>query len=144
MKTFEIDGITYKFDESMFITEEIKVGDEVQILKKESSSWKTYPGVVVQILPFKGKPAVEVVYVENGWFDITVKTVLITEDSCEDIRMLTKAHPVITLTKERAIDLLQKKVTEAEEKLKQAQASLDYFNKYFGADYFGEAGRIDE
>ena len=117
MKQIEVNGITYSVDESMFITEEIKVGDNVQILKKDYSTWKTYPGVVVQILPFDDKPAVEVVYVDCSYSSAEVKTVLITDDTGEDVKMLTRANPLIKITKERARDLLQKRVTTAEEEL---------------------------
>lgn len=136
MKQIEVNGITYSVDESMFITEEIKVGDEVQILKKTySDQWETFPGVIVQILPFDEKPAVEVVYVDHSYSSVEVKTILITDDTGENVKMLTKANPIIKLTKERAVDLLQKKITEAEENLEKARYNLEYFNKYLGS-YF--------
>lgn len=135
MKQIEVNGITYSVDESMFVTEEIKVGDEVQILKKGYDSWETFPGVVVQILPFDDKPAVQVVYVDHSYSSVDVKTILITDDTGDSVKMLTKANPIIKLTKERAVDLLQKKITEAEEKLEKARYNLEYFNKYLGT-YF--------
>ena len=135
MKQIEVNGITYSVDESMFVTEEIKVGDEVQILKKSYDSWETFPGVVVQILPFDDKPAVQVVYVDHTYSSVDVKTILITDDSGDSVKMLTKANPIIKLTKERAVDLLQKKITDAEEALEKARYNLEYFNKYLGT-YF--------
>jgi len=135
MKQIEVNGITYSVDESMFVTEEIKVGDEVQILKKGYDSWETFPGVVVQILPFDDKPAVQVVYVDHTYSSVDVKTILITDDTGDSVKMLTKANPIIKLTKERAVDLLQKKITEAEENLEKARYNLEYFNKYLGT-YF--------
>ena len=135
MKQIEVNGITYSVDESMFVTEEIKVGDEVQILKKGYDSWETFPGVVVQILPFDDKPAVQVVYVDHSYSSVDVKTILITDDTGDSVKMLTKANPIIKLTKERAVDLLQKKITEAEENLEKARYNLEYFNKYLGT-YF--------
>lgn len=135
MKQIEVNGITYSVDESMFVTEEIKVGDEVQILKKNYDSWETFPGVVVQILPFDDKPAVQVVYVDHTYSSVDVKTILITDDTGDSVKMLTKANPIIKLTKERAVDLLQKKITEAEENLEKARYNLEYFNKYLGS-YF--------
>ena len=144
MKQIEINGITYSVDESMFITEEIRVGDSVQILKKQyNDRWETYPGVVVQILPFNDKPAVEVVYVESSYSSCEVKTVLITDDTGEDIKMLTKAHPIIKLTKKRAIDLLRQNIQDAEEKLEKAKANLEYFTRYFDG-YFEGAEKLGE
>ena len=135
MKQIEVNGITYSLDETMYVTEEIKVGDEVQILKKSYDSWETFPGVVVQILPFDDKPAVQVVYVDHTYSSVDVKTILITDDSGDSVKMLTKANPIIKLTKERAVDLLQKKITDAEEALEKARYNLEYFNKYLGT-YF--------
>lgn len=137
MKQIEVNGMTYTFDESVFLTEEIKVGDNVQILKKGYDKWETFPGVVVQILPFDNKPAIEVLYVDYTYGDVNVRTIIITDDTGDNVKMLTKANPIISLTKERAIDLLQKKITECEENLKKAQYNLEYFNKYFGT-YFND------
>lgn len=135
MKQIEVNGITYVVDEKMFITEEIRVGDNVQILKKDYSTWKTYPGVVTQILPFNEKPAIQIVYVDATYSGCEVKTLLITDDTNDEVKLLTKAHPLINLTKERVVDILEKKVSEAEIALEKAKYNLDYFNKYFG-DYF--------
>lgn len=143
MKQIEVNGITYSVDESMFIAEEIKVGDQVQLLLKDYSSWKTYPGIVTQILPFKDKPAIEVVYVCATYNGCEIKSVVITDESGDDIKLLTRANPIINLTKERAIDLLEKKVLEAEEVLMKAKYNLDYFNKYFGK-YFDEITEVGE
>ena len=142
MKQIEVNGITYSVDESMFVTEEIKVGDQVQILKKDYQSWKTYPGVITQILPFDNKPAVEVVYVEDSYSSIEVKTILITDDTGDDVKMLTKANPIIKLSKERAVDLLQKKIADAEEALQKAKYNLEYFEKYLRS-YFEEPDKSD-
>jgi len=144
VKQFEINGITYSFDERMFLTEEIKVGDPVQILKKHyGDEWRTYPGVIVQILPFEDHPAVEVVYVDTSYNSCEVKTILITEDPNNEVKLLTKAHPIIHLTKERAVDILQKKITECENDLRKAHENLAYFNKYFNS-YFEEAEKLGE
>ena len=72
---------------------------------------------------------------DHSYSSVEVKTILITDDTGENVKMLTKANPIIKLTKERAVDLLQKKITEAEENLEKARYNLEYFNKYLGSSF---------
>lgn len=53
----EVNGMIMEFDEKLLLKQEIKVGDNVQVLKKGYSSYECYAGVITQLLPFKDKPA---------------------------------------------------------------------------------------
>lgn len=52
MKQIEVNGMIYEFDEKLLLKQEIRVGDNVQILIKDAYSSRPdlYSGVVTQIL----------------------------------------------------------------------------------------------
>ena len=39
MKQIEVNGMLLEFDEKLLLKQEIRVGDNVQVLKKSYSSW---------------------------------------------------------------------------------------------------------
>ena len=139
MKQIEVNGMLLEFDEKLLLKQEIRVGDNVQVLKKSYSSWECYAGVVTQLLPFADKPAMEIMYLENSYSSCEIKKLVIvqgaeSEDAPRVVKMDDKFLP---FTKERCIDLLQKDITEKENKLEEAKLKLEYFLKYFN-HYFEE------
>ena len=130
MKQIEVNGMLLEFDEKLLLKQEIRVGDNVQVLKKSYSSWECYAGVVTQLLPFADKPAMEIMYLENSYSSCEIKKLVIvqgaeSEDAPRVVKMDDKFLP---FTKERCIDLLQKE---------EAKLKLEYFLKYFN-HYFEE------
>lgn len=52
MREIEVNGMIMEFDEKMLMKQEIRVGDNVQVLIKNYSSYDCYPGVVINLMPF--------------------------------------------------------------------------------------------
>lgn len=137
MKQIEINGMVYEFDEKLILKQEIRVGQNVQILKKDyGDKYKLYPGVVTQILPFESTPVVEIIYVEADYSSCEVKKALVREGS-DEVQIISKPDTLKMITKEHCEDLLIREITKAETKLRDAKANLEYFRKYFGM-YWGD------
>lgn len=141
----EVNGMIMEFDEKLLLKQEIKVGDNVQVLKKGYSSYECYAGVITQLLPFKDKPAMEVMYLENGYSNCEIKKLVIVqgaegEDTPKIIKMGDKFLP---FTKERCVDLLQQDITKKENALAEARLKLEYFQTYFNR-YFEEIPKQEE
>lgn len=136
----EVNGMLMEFDEKLLLKQEIRVGDNVQVLKKSYSSWECYVGVVTQLLPFKDKPAMEIVYIENSYSNCEIKKIIIVQGSeSEDTpRVVKMDDKFLPFTKERCVDLLQKEITKKENELQEAKLKLEYFQTYFNK-YFDEA-----
>ena len=135
----EVNGMLMEFDEKLLLKQEIKVGDNVQVLKKSYSSWECYAGVVTQLLPFKDKPAMEIMYLENSYSSCEIKKIIIVQGSAgEDTpRVVKMDDKFLPFTKERCVDLLQKEITKKENDLEEAKLKLEYFQTYFNR-YFSE------
>ena len=145
MKQIEVNGMVLEFDEKLLLKQEIRVGDNVQVLKKGYSDYSCYAGVVTQLLPFEGKPAMEVMYLEDSYTSIEIKRLVIVrgaggEDSPKVVKMDNQFLP---FTKERCIDLLEKDITKKEHELVEAKLKLEYFTKYFNR-YFNEIQKAQE
>ena len=137
MKQIEINGMVYEFDEKLIFKQEIRVGQNVQVLiSKYGDTYEVYPGVVTQILPFDETPVVEVVYVESDYNSCRIKTVIVREGA-KNAKILAKENSLMMITKEKCEELLNNQIFEAEENLRKAKASLEYFKKYFGM-YFSD------
>lgn len=73
MKTLEINGKIFKVNQSLEVTEEYFVGDNVRVLIKEYSELKAYSGLIVGIDDFSNNPAVTVCYVTDSYSSPEIK-----------------------------------------------------------------------
>ena len=140
MKQIEVNGMIYEFDEKLLLKQEIRVGDNVQILIKDAYSNRPdlYSGVVTQILPFnENNPAVEVMYIENSYSNFQIKRRIITNASDENAKIIKTDAGFLPFTKESAIDMLDQNIRKKEQDLREAKEKKEYFvryfNKYFNA-----------
>jgi len=141
----EVNGMLMEFDEKVLLKQEIKVGDNVQVLKKSYSSYDCHAGVVTQLLPFKDQPAMEVMYLEASYSSCSIKKLVIVqgaegEDTPKIVKMDDKFLP---FTKERCVEILQKDITAKEHELEEAKLKLEYFQTYFNR-YFDEIPKQED
>lgn len=141
----EVNGMLMEFDEKLLLKQEIRVGDNVQVLKKIYSSWECYAGVVTQLLPFKDKPAMEIMYLESSYMSCEIKKIIIVQGAeGEDIpRVVKMDDKFLPFTKERCVDLLQKDIIKKENELNEAKLKLEYFQTYFN-HYFEQIPKQEE
>ena len=141
MKNFEINGITYEFDEKLLQKTELRVGEHVQLLKKEYSNYKLYPAIITQILPFNdGKvPAVEVLYVDTSYNSCKVcKTVLTNTDDDERMHIIKNvANSFDTVGLKTCIEYLDEDVLKKQHDYESAKKSREQFIK-FCDEYFSK------
>lgn len=141
MKEIEINGMVLEFDEKMLLKQEIRVGDNVQVLVKEYNSYRCYPGVVINLLPFENAPAMEVMYVENNFssFELQKKVIVHQEGAADqedkNIKILKMNDTFLPFTKERAIDVMERDIAKKQHELDESKLKLEYFLKYFNT-YF--------
>lgn len=145
MKQIEVNGMVLEFDEKLLLKQEIRVGDNVQVLKKEYSSYQCYAGVVTQLLPFNNKPAMEIMYLETSYISCEIKKLVIVqgEDGADAPKVVKMDDKFLPFTKERCIDLLQSNITKREHELEEAKLKLEYFMTYFN-HYFDEIQKVQE
>jgi len=84
MKELQINGKTFKINQSVEIAEEYKLGDTVRILVKDYSEFVAYSGIIVAIDDFAKSPSVTVCYFTNGYNpEVKFKTISGNEKDSE-------------------------------------------------------------
>lgn len=134
MKQVEVNGMIYEFDEKMLLKQEIRVGDNVQLLVKDSYSSKPdlYSGVVTQILPFsEDLPAIEVMYIDNTYSRFQIKKRVITNDPDCNAKIIKTDDGFLPFTRDSAIDMLDHDIRDKERALREAKEKKEYFIRYY-------------
>ncbi len=134
MKQIEVNGMIYEFDEKLLLKQEIRVGDNVQLLVKESYSSKPdlYSGVVTQILPFsEDLPAIEVMYIDNTYSSFQIKKRVITNDPDCNAKIIKTDDGFLPFTRDSAIDMLDHDIRDKERALREAKEKKEYFIRYY-------------
>ena len=134
MKQVEVNGMIYEFDEKMLLKQEIRVGDNVQLLVKGSYSSKPdlYSGVVTQILPFsEDLPAIEVMYIDNTYSSFQIKKRVITNDPDCNAKIIKTDDGFLPFTRDSAIDMLDHDIRDKERALREAKEKKEYFIRYY-------------
>lgn len=145
MRQIEVNGMLLEFDEKLLLKQEIRVGDNVQVLIKGYSDYNCYAGVVTQLLPFKGAPAMEIMYLETSYNSCEIRKLVIVQGAEGDnkFKVLKMDDKFLPFTKERCIEMLQSAITKKEHELEEAKLKLEYFNTYFN-HYFDEIQKKQE
>jgi hypothetical protein len=132
MHTIEINGVKFDVDlRTATRVETLKVGSRVKVLKKSYSGWDVFPGVVVGFDPFKQLPTITVAYVASG----TVSLLAYNEQSKETEIVAAYDDDKLELDRDWTIKALDRKIADAENALKVARETKDYFVSHFGAWY---------
>lgn len=131
IREIEIDGIKVEVDlRSVKKVDVFKIGDNIKILKKEYSDYKTYSGVIVDFVNFKERPAIVVAYFSNDYSGVNIQFETITKDS-KDIEIAPCLPHEMTINKNRVIDKFNYEIDAQQHKVDELKAKRDYFIENF-------------
>jgi hypothetical protein len=126
----EINGVKMEVDlRQATVVENYRVGSSVKVLIKEYSSYKMYPGMIVDFYMFKSTPAILLAYVETG-YNPDIKFVTVTSET-EGVEFAPISDFELTIDKESMVDALDRKIVKAETELLTAKQQKDFFLKSF-------------
>lgn len=135
MSQVEIGGVIVEFDEKAVLKQELKIGDPVAILHKSEyqANPELFKGIVTDILPFENEdPCICVMYVEVGYSEVKVEHLAITK-ATKDYKIVKSDGQFLPLTKESALDILNKDIDKKEYEWKKAIEKKEYFLQYYNA-----------
>lgn len=134
----EINGIKMEVDMRTAKTTKIstyKVGDQVKILVKDYSSYKSYPGVIVGFDNYQKLPTIVVAYLDIDYSSANIKMAYINEQSKENYELVRAEYDIPPFEKNNVIEKLDREINTTEEKLAdlkvKRQYFIDKFNNYF-------------
>lgn len=134
----EINGIKMEVDMRTATTKKIetyKVGDQVKILVKDYSSYKSYPGVIVGFDNYEKLPTIVVAYLDIGYSEANIKMAYINTESKNTYELVRAEYDIPPFEKDSVIEKLDREITSTEQKLAdlkvKRQYFIDKFNNYF-------------
>lgn len=133
-RIIEVNGVKMEVDmREAKRVDKFKVGDEVRVLTKPYSEWKTNYGVIVDFTQFQSKPAIDVLYVKESYDDVELIFKTITEDS-EEIEIAHVNNINIKFDRADILEMIQDKIDKKREEIRVLKAKKSEFKKHFGGD----------
>jgi len=134
----EIQGVKMEVDfRTAKRIDEFKIGDNVKVLKKDGSTFKVIPGVIIEFVNFKELPTVQIATFESDYWGTHLKFVNFNAET-EGIEITKVSNHELILEKSRVIDRLnmeiEKKRNELDEIVSKKEYLLKHFDKYFSKD----------
>jgi hypothetical protein len=131
----EIGGVKVEVDlRDCKVIENYKVGDQVKVLMKNYSDYKSYPGVLIGFDDFKEHPSLLIAYLKSDYSGAEVEFLTFNSES-KDIEICPLNKLDKFFSKADALEKLNKKITQKETELQELQQKKKYFestfNKYF-------------
>jgi hypothetical protein len=134
-RVVEINGVKMEIDLRTAKTiENYKVGDNIKVLIKEYSDYKSYAGVIVGFDEFVTLPTIIIAYLKLEYSSAEIKFVYINAQS-KDVEICASNEKEIPFEKGRVLEMMDKKITEAEVSIVDLKNKKEYFLNNFNA-YF--------
>lgn len=127
----EINGVKLEIDLSTARRiDEFKIGDNVKLLVKEYSAYKSCPAVIIGFDNFKNLPTIIVAYLEMSYSSGNIKFAYINSQST-DFEVCHMNHHEKLFDKTAAVDMLDREIVRAEIALNELKAKKTFFCKQY-------------
>jgi hypothetical protein len=140
----EINGVKMELDlREARTVDTFKVGDKVKLLKKEYSSYKSYPGMIIGFDQFKALPTIIVAYVDTDYSGADIKFAYMNAET-EGIEICLADRLDLPVSQENVISLFDRDIVKKRREIEELERKREYFvenfNKYFEMDGASEEG----
>lgn len=134
-RIIEIGGIKMEVDlRDCKVVEHYKVGDQIKVLMKKYSDYKSFPGVIIGFDNFKNLPSILIAYLEMDYSGANVHF-LTFHEQLEDVEICPLNELDKYFDKSEAMEQLDKKIDKAKDEVKDLEMKKKYFESTF-AKYF--------
>jgi len=127
----EIKGTKFEVDLSTAVKlEEFRVGDKVNVLKKEYSDYAVYPGVIVGFEWFKELPTITVAYLKVSYNEAEIKFLHYNEQS-KEVEIAHSHSNEISVRPDDVIAKIDRKIHQKELEIEELEQKKYYFLQNF-------------
>lgn len=140
----EINGKKFEVEEAdLRVIDEFRVGDTVKVLvKKYSDEWESHFGAIIGYDDYKNLPTIRIMYLDADYSSADIKIISFNSQT-KDIEIAPMGkEDLITLDKERIIDMFNSRIEKAKQELDDIKAKKTYFLKYFNS-YFKAGEKVN-
>lgn len=127
----EVNGIKVEVDlRTAKRVDAFKIGDNVKVLVKDYSTFKTYPGVIVAFDEFAKMPTIVVCYLAET-YDPEIKFAYINSDN-KDNDLVPCYDSELSISKDQVVNRINMQIEKLEAQIRDADLKKRYFLKMFG------------
>lgn len=131
-KIVEINGVKMQIDlRQAKVISEYKVGDNIKVLIKGYSDYKSYVGTIIGFDEFKNTPTIVLAYLKVEYNSAEI-VIVCYNDKTEGIEITTLNDWDWPLTKSEVIENFQKEEKKKEVELQEIKNKQIMFEKLFG------------
>jgi hypothetical protein len=131
-KIVEIGGVKMEVDmRTAKVVESYKVGDQIKVLIKEYSDYKSYPGIIVGFDDFAVLPTVVIAYLKVGYAETTLGFVYLNANM-KDCEIVPIQEHEIMFDKSSVLAQFETMIQKKRDELNEVTMKRDYFLKQFG------------
>lgn len=137
IRIVEIQGVKVQVDlRNCKVIEEYKVGDQVKVLIKDYSDYKSYPGVIVGFDDFPTLPSMQIAYLKEDYSKTEVKFLTFNSQT-KDVQIAPLQALDKHFSKANAIEKLDREMEKKNQEINELQQQKKYFESTFHK-YFEE------
>lgn len=131
----EINGVKMEIDlTEARVVENYRIGENVKVLLKDYSSYKSFPGIIVGFDNFEKLPTIIIAYLETSYSTASIKFVYFNSET-KDTEICPMNLKEMPFAKDRVIEMMnaqiQTKATELEDLKRRKEFFLAEFGSYF-------------
>lgn len=135
----EINGVKLEIDLSQArVVENYRVGDNVKVLIKSYTDYKSYPGVIVGFDNFEKLPTIIIAYLEMSYNAAEIKFVHFNS-ATKETELCPMVGKEVPFAKERVIEMMNRQIENKETELGDLKRKKEFFLAEFGSYFKVEA-----
>ena len=141
-RIIEINGIKMEVDlRDCKVVDQYKVGDNIKVLVKDYSDYKSYVGTIIGFDNFEIRPTVVIAYLATKYNEADIKYIYFNSDT-KDVEITGLNDWDIPITKTEIIKRFNSEVEKKEMEIKDIKNKKSLFETLFGK-YFENRVKID-
>lgn len=131
-RIIDVNGVKMEVDmRHVKVIENYKVGDNIKVLIKEYSDYKSYVGCIIGFDQFEKSPTIVIAYLKTDYLSASIQFLYFNQHT-QDAEITTLNDWDIPVTKSDVLKKFNKEIEDAEQKIKETENKKEVFEKLFG------------
>ncbi len=127
----EINGVKFEVDLSKAkLISEFQIGDKVNVLIKDYSEYKVYPGIITGFNNFQSLPTITICYLSFNYSEASLKFVHFNNET-KDIQITPCNISDVMFNKADVIAKMEREIIKKQEETKDLEMKLNFFQINF-------------
>jgi hypothetical protein len=127
----EINGVKFEIDLSKAkLISEFQIGDKVNVLVKDYSEYKVYPGIITGFNNFQSLPTITICYLNLNYSEVSLKFIQFNNET-KDVQITPCNISDVMFNKADIIAKMEREIIKKQEETKDLEMKLNFFQMNF-------------